>query len=130
MAIKFATSVDRWELLLARLKETVKDLPGLEPEQQQFEALVVEAKALQQQQEELRANLRKTYRLRQEVEQKGNEMRSRFTAVLQGKFGFKNEDLIAYGIRLRKKAGRRKKEEEPETVPPPVQPAPGSSTPQ
>lgn len=130
MAIQFATSVDRWELLLARLKETVKDLPGLEPEQQQLEALLLEAKALQQQQEELRASLRKTFRLRQEVEQRGNEMRSRLVAVLQGKFGFKNEDLIGYGIRLRKKPGRKKKGEEPEPVPPPVQPAPGSVTPQ
>ena len=82
-----------------------------------LDQLVTNAKSLDQEQQTLTGRLREITRLRKEAEQNSHDLRSRVAAQLRGKLGFKNENLIAYGITPRKRA--RKKPTKP--APPPLE---------
>ncbi len=110
------------ELLSAKLKPLLGEMPHLRDESESLDGMIVELKDLSHEQEDLKARLREMTRLRREAEQRSQELRSRIVAQLRGKLGFTNEQLIAFGIIPRKPRRRRAAqtpEEKPGTDPKP-----------
>jgi hypothetical protein len=120
----FQTITSFCELLNSKLKPQLKDLPHLQDESTQLDSLIARTKSLDGEQQDLVGRLREITRLRRESELEGQDLRSRVVAQLRGKLGFKNENLIGFGILPRKR--NRKK---PEKTPPPTSETP-STTPQ
>jgi hypothetical protein len=107
------------ELLSTTLKSQLEQMPHLTTESEGLDELITQLKDLSSEQEALKGRSREVSRLRREVEQRSQVMRSRIVAQLQGKLGFKNETLLAFGITPRKT--RRRKA----TTPPEEQPSAG-----
>jgi hypothetical protein len=75
----------------------------------------------------LRGRLQEITRLRREAELRSQDLRSRIVAQLRGKLGFKNENLLGYGINPRKKVRKKlEKKKAPGATPAPQAPAPAS----
>jgi chromosome segregation ATPase len=111
------------ELLSAKLKLLLGEMPHLKEESESLDGMIVELKGLSHEQEDLKGRLREMTRLRREAEQRSQELRSRIVAQLQGKLGFTNENLIAFGINPRKTRRRRATQPPEETPAADVKPA-------
>lgn len=111
--ISFAKTVSDCELLKTALDPLLGEMPHLTPENAELEAFLNDVKALRTRQEHLTGELRQITRLRKEAEKRGQDLRSRVASQLRGKLGFKNEQLLGFGIPPRRKPVRRKEEEEP-----------------
>lgn len=121
--LSYQKTISYCELLNMTLKPQLEELPHLKGESDDLDALIVELKGLDQEQQTLKGRLREITRLRQEAELRGQQMRSRIAAQLQGKLGFKNENLTAFGIIPRKRVIRRRPTTKPPIDPPdPVDP--------
>jgi hypothetical protein len=95
------------ELLSARLKPQLETLPHLREETEGLDELIGELKELDTEQQALKGRLQEIIHQRQDAERRGQELRSRIVAQIQGKLGFTNENLHAYGITPRKTTRRR-----------------------
>ncbi len=76
---------------------------------------MVDARKLEDEQENARKQLRELVRRRQELELRGEEARRRLAALLRGTFGFKSEELIPFGLNPQPRnpaASRRRKKAE------------------
>lgn len=104
------------ELLNSNLKPQLKDLPHLEDESTQLDSLVLRTKSLDGEQQVLVGRLREITRLRQEAEAEGQDLRSRVVAQIRGKLGFKNENLIGFGIPPRKRSRKKAEKASPPTT--------------
>jgi hypothetical protein len=124
--ITFAKTVADCELLKITVESLLAEMPHLAPEHAELVAFVNDAHSLNTRQQELTGDLRQTTRQRREAELRGQDLRSRVAALLRGKLGFKNEELLKFGIPPRRKRARRKTEE-PET--PPAPPVPETQNP-
>jgi hypothetical protein len=113
--ISFRKIVSFCELLNSNLKTHLADMPHLQEESAGLDALVTQAKALDNEQQLLKGRLGEITRLRREAELRGQDLRSRVAAQLRGKLGFKNENLLGFGIPPRKRV--RKKTVDPKPVP-------------
>lgn len=113
--IGFSKKIVNWEHLNGKVKPLLGEHPETVPLQGALEGHITDAKALLAEQEDLRARLRKSVRLRQEVEKNGEDIKNRLAAALQSKLGFRDEALIGFGIPVRTRRRRRK-----DVVPPEV----------
>ncbi|HEX7180701.1 MAG TPA: hypothetical protein VF756_02575 [Thermoanaerobaculia bacterium] len=95
--LAYQKTVAYCELLSTTLKPQLEGLPHLKDESESLDTLIVELKNLDSQQQALKARLQEITRLRQEAERRGRSLRSRIAAQLQGKLGFANENLLAFG---------------------------------
>ncbi|HZF09177.1 MAG TPA: hypothetical protein VFE33_10335 [Thermoanaerobaculia bacterium] len=127
MPIMFDKRVSSWDLLNRTLKPLIKDMPELAAEQQQLEALITQARTLQSQQGDSLSQFRDAVKLRRAAEQAGQELHSRIAAILKGKLGFKNNQLIPYGLQPRRNPGPKKGSGSP--TPPPPTPPPTTTPP-
>lgn len=116
--ISFQTIVTDCELLNSTLKPQLTEMPHLQEESADLDTLVENAKTLSNEQQVLRGRLREITRLRRETELRSQELRSRIAAQLRGKLGFKNENLLGFGITPQKRV-RKKPEKKPASSPPP-----------
>lgn len=114
----FQKVVTDCELLKDALEPLLGEMPHLNAENSELDAFLNEVKTLRKQQQELTGQLRQVVRLRREAEARGVDLRSRVAAQLRGKLGFKNEQLLSFGIPPRRKPVRRKPEETPSEEPP------------
>lgn len=108
------------ELLSDTLKVHLDQFPHLVGESQDLDELLGDLKGLSNEQQALKGRSREISRLRLEAEQRSQELRSRIVAQLQGKLGFSNETLLAFGVNPRKTTRRRATlppEEGPEVAP-------------
>lgn len=105
--IGFSKKVVNWEHLNGKVKPLLGEHPETAPLQGALEGHITEAKALLAEQEDLKARLRKSVRLRQEVEKNGEDIRNRLAAALQSKLGFRDEALIGFGIPVRTRRRRK-----------------------
>lgn len=131
--ISFQKTVTYCELLNSTLRTYLEELPHLKEESERMDALVVDVKVLDREQQELKGRLKEITRRRREAEKVGQELRSRVVAQIQGKLGFTNENLHAFGILPRKPTRRRAATKEPKTPPPtnpPVAPPAGATPPE
>jgi chromosome segregation ATPase len=106
--LSYQKTVSYCELLSSTLKPLLETMPHLQEESESLDELIAELKGLDTQQQALKGRLQEITHLRQVVERRGQALRSRIAAQLQGKLGFTNENLISFGINPRK-AGRRRK---------------------
>jgi len=119
--VVFASLVADCRLLKASVEGLLAEMPHLSPEHAELEAFLEEVETLYHHQKELTGELRKTVRLRQEAELRGQDLRSRVAAQLRGKLGFTNEQLLGFGVPPRRKAVRRRSEEPPPPEEPPTE---------
>ena len=115
--LSYQKTVTYCELLSVTLKTQLEEMPHLKDESESLDALIAELKGLDAQQSALRGRLSEIIRLRQEAERRGQSLRSRIAAQLQGKLGFTNENLLAFGINPRRPGRRRATPEIPAKTP-------------
>jgi hypothetical protein len=115
------------ELLKDTIEPLLTEMPHLAPEHTELGSFLDNIRTLRTRQQELTGQLRQTTRLRRETEQKGQDLRSRVAAQLRGKLGFKNEQLLKFGVPPRRKAVRRKAEAPAGGTPPAAKPSAASS---
>jgi hypothetical protein len=96
------------ELLSATLKPQLEALPHLREESADLDGVITELKAFDTEQQTLTGRLKEIIHLRQDAEIRGQKLRSRIVAQIQGKLGFTNENLHAFGITPRKTTRRRR----------------------
>jgi pyruvate/2-oxoglutarate dehydrogenase complex dihydrolipoamide acyltransferase (E2) component len=126
--LSFQKIVSYCELLNSTLKPQLTEMPHLQDESAALDALVLQAKSLDNEQQVLRGRLREITRLRRETERQGQDLRSRIAAQIRGKMGFDNENLLGFGIPPRKRT--RKKPQDPAEAPSPAPvPAPSPQPP-
>lgn len=111
-------------MLDEQLKGELEVRPYIEPFSIELASLIDEAHDLQVQQEATRAQFRELIRLRQEIELRGDDLRSRIASFLRGEFGSKSEKLLRFGITPLPRTKVRKPESPP--LPQPEAPAPAS----
>ena len=119
--ITFQKIVGDCELLSSNLKPLLTEMPLLQEESNTLDALIAKAKSLGNEQQVLTGRLREITRLRIEAQRESLLMRGRVAALLRGKLGFENENLLGFGVPPRK---RTRKKPELKVTPPP---APASS---
>jgi len=98
-ADSFSIKVNNWSLMKSNLEPRLDQLPAqARPLQEELSTVVVDARQLEDEQENARKQLRELVRRRQELELRGEEARRRLAALLRGTFGFKSEELIPFGL--------------------------------
>jgi DNA repair exonuclease SbcCD ATPase subunit len=107
--LQFRNRFGGWKLLANAVRPLLEKAPELTEQHGRLEALIQEADSLVNEQETLRARLRKTTHRRQEIERQGEELRQRLTAGVQNRLGFASDSLVGYGIAPRQKRVRRSK---------------------
>ena len=116
-SISFQKIVGDCELLSSNLKPLLTEMPLLQEESNALDALIAKAKSLGNEQQVLTGRLREITRLRIEAQRESLLMRGRVAALLRGKLGFENENLIGFGVPPRK---RTRKKPELKVIPPPA----------
>jgi hypothetical protein len=96
-----------WQVLVNNLKESAV-LPHVSEEIAQLEALLAEARALQNRFESFRTQAREVQAELRRLGRQGNVIRGRLGANLRGKLGFTSESLIRYGYRPQPVVVRRR----------------------
>ncbi len=127
--ITFQKIVGDCELLSSNLKPLLTEMPLLKEESDALDTLIVRAKSLGNEQEVLTGRLREITRLRQEAQRESNDMRSRVAALLRGKLGFKNENLLGFGVPPRKRV-RKTAEKKATPQPAPAEPVTAADSPE
>jgi hypothetical protein len=129
--ISFQKIIGDCEILTSNLRPLLTEMPLLQEESEALEALITRAKSLASEQKVLTGRLREITRLRQEAQRESNDMRSRVAALLRGKLGFQNENLLGFGVPPRKRARNKRVTPQPTPTPTvPVVPAPVPGTPE
>ncbi|HEX5759765.1 MAG TPA: hypothetical protein VF121_11265 [Thermoanaerobaculia bacterium] len=118
----FAERFARWQLMVENLKDT-EEIGHLAPDQQLLERQLAEARVLESRLEDLRSQFRTVTARMRRLATEGDSSRGRLAASLQGKFGFGNETLLRYGVKLRRPPRRRPKQQTPEPTAPEASPA-------
>jgi hypothetical protein len=118
----FSRKFNDLKVLEAGLKDDLGVRPYIEPYYNELQTVLGEAEDLQARQEAARAQFRGLIRMRQEIELRGDAVRSRIGAFLRGELGFRSEELLRFGILPLPRVRARKPEIPP--TPPPEAPAP------
>lgn len=121
--------ISRWEVLISNLKPTSTEMPHVAADLDELEQLLGEARTLFSRQEDQRAEARETSRQLRELASRGDSIRSRVGANLQGRHGFTSELLVKYGFKPRRVPRRRVKKEQPPQAPAPTAPPAPASPP-
>jgi len=106
--LSFQKTISFCELLSATLKPQLDEFPHLREESVSLDGVIIELRDLDTEQQALRGRLKEIVHLRQDAESRGQNLRSRIVAQIQGKLGFTNENLYAFGITPRKTTRRRR----------------------
>jgi hypothetical protein len=105
-AVTFTRRTSKWELLSQNVAPLLPQLPFLRESVAELDSLIVEAKALDSEQEEARGRLQDVIHRRQAVERRGENLRRRVTSHLRGVFGFASQQLLQFGVRPHKSGPR------------------------
>ena len=118
-----AEKFSRWGVTASNLREHLEELPHVAADLAEMDQMVVEARALESQQEALRGQAREINSKLKELAKEGERLRSRLRAHLQAKFGPTSEALRKFGFAPRRTPRRPRVVEAPE----PERPAGSSS---
>lgn len=88
----------RWQVLVNNLKESAA-LSHVTEEMAQLEALLGQARSLQDRYEHFRTQAREVQAELDRLGRQGDEVRGRLGANLRGKLGFTSESLLRYGFK-------------------------------
>lgn len=116
--VNFSKKVTNWEQTAGAVRIKLEEMPEATPLLDSLVKLIGDARTLLLEQEDLRGRLRKTVRLRQQMEIDGEEMKNRLAAYLQAKLGFKDETLIGFGVPFRTRRRRTAKKKPAADAPP------------
>ena len=105
----FAKKITGWELLNANIQPHLAEMPHLQEIATAIEALIVEAKSLDSEQELARSQLQDIIHRRQALEKRGQDLRRRAASHLRGSFGFGSDELVKFGVRPRPTGSRKRK---------------------
>src|SRR5437016_11528346 len=102
MAVKGKSSSERttrWDVLLTNVKSSLPDMPHIADDFKALEALLLQARALETQREDLRsqASVASSQLVKALVE--GDKIRARMGSNLKGKLGFTDAILGKYGFK-------------------------------
>jgi hypothetical protein len=121
----------RWDVLLTNVKSSLPDMPHIADDFKALETLLLQARALETQREDLRSQASVASGELVKALSEGDKIRARMGSTLKGKFGFTDATLRKYGFKP--VAIRRRKSSPP---PPaagdqgtPVAPPPGTNPP-
>src|SRR5436305_13160392 len=118
MAIRGNSSSERttrWDVLLTNVKPSLSDMPHVADDFKVLEALLLQARALETQREDLRSQARSASGQLVKALTEGDKVRARMGSTLKGKFGFTDATLVKYGFKPISTVRRRK------SVTPPVE---------
>ncbi|HEX3557023.1 MAG TPA: hypothetical protein VIA62_27680 [Thermoanaerobaculia bacterium] len=118
-AVTFARRTGQWELLGSQIAPLLAEMPFLREIAMELDSLLVEAKALDIEQEVVRGWLQDVIHRRQGVEARGERLRRRAASHLRGFFGFASEELVRFGVHPRP-TGPRGPRRKPLAEAPPV----------
>jgi hypothetical protein len=104
-------------MMSTNLKPHLADMPFLQPIVTELDALIFDGKSLDSEQEVARKQLADITHRRQEIEKRGEQLRTRISAHLKGSFGYTSDELIQFGISPRPRVVRRKKQLKPAAEP-------------
>src|SRR5436305_10905804 len=122
----FAEKMSRSSVMVTNVKAHLQEVPYLTDDVASLEQLVGDGRALESRQDDLRSQFQENTKKMKTLASQAEKLRARLAAGLQSKFGFTNETLLKFGVKLRR-VPRRKPAAKP--VPPAPNPAP-SPTPQ
>ncbi|HEX3551944.1 MAG TPA: hypothetical protein VIA62_01800 [Thermoanaerobaculia bacterium] len=121
----FSERLSRSSVLVTNAKEHLTEVPFLADDIAALDRLVQDGRALESRQDDLRSQSQENTKKMKLLASQADKLRSRLSAGLQSKYGFANETLLKFGVKLRRPP-RRKAAAKP--VPPPTT-APTPSTP-
>ncbi len=101
-------TVADWEVLHGSLASDIAAMPHIVADRDALQALIVELKALDREQELHKSALRETNQKRKELLGSGQDVIARLAASLRARFGPKSEQLIRYGIKPQPREIRRR----------------------
>lgn len=101
----FKDLIADWEKLLAAIRETPGGIPHIHDFQLDLEKAVETARALKTRQLARRAAAQRTTRQLDEAVAQGRDAASRTRSYLKGCLGFRNEDLVRFGVKPSRKRG-------------------------
>ena len=110
-----AAEIDRWQTLANNLAPQIDSLPGLKDSFTQFLALLDRAKTARGQIHTKKADLDTAFTARDEIMVEGASLFSRLRLGLQSAHGPESPRLREFGLKPRKKTGRK-----PKSPPPPA----------
>jgi hypothetical protein len=111
-----AAEIDRWQALAKNLAPQINQMPVLQQEFTQFQALLAEALAVRNQLNTLQADLAAAFVERNQTLLDGGDLFSRLSLALQAAHGPTSPQLRAYGLKPRRRTGRPRKTVTPPTV--------------
>ena len=132
MAAKGQSSAEkfsRWGITASNLREHLEEMPHVAADLAEMDKLIVEARALESQQEAIRGQAREVTAQLQELAKNGEKLRSRLRAHLQARFGPTSESLLKFGFRPRRVPRRKPGTDAPEAKPGTPAAAPMQSNP-
>ena len=102
----FAKRINDWDLLNTNIKPHLPDMPHLQGVSAELDALIVQSKQIDSQQEVARGQFQDAVHQRQSLEKEGQTLRQRASSLLKGTLGSESDDLVKFGIRPRKTGPR------------------------
>jgi len=118
----YADRFTRWERLYQNLTVHAQELPEIADDLKHLQDLVQRASAMRSQQDASKAQFQDDVTARRALDQEGEELRTRISFTLKGKYGIHGDKLYAFGLRPVK--ARRSKKAATTNPPPPDTPAP------
>jgi hypothetical protein len=129
-AVTFAKKITEWELLNTNIKPELPNMPHLQGVSADLDALIVQSKQLDSQQEVARGQFQDSVHQRQALEKKGQTLRQRASSLLKGTLGSESDDLVKFGIRPRKTGPRGPNKPKPPVTPETPAASPAAAAPQ
>jgi hypothetical protein len=108
--------IARWKVIAAGIRAHLASLPLFTGRLEEMERVIDEAEQLQIRQKALMAELQFLNRQRGELAVTGEDLRTRLAAMIQAEHGFKNQKLIEFGVKPRRRPRPRKEETEQPTL--------------
>jgi hypothetical protein len=117
-----AERTTRWDVMVSNLKPSLPEMPFVADDLEELEEVLAQTRALEALKADLRSQARQASAKIKVMLRKGDSLRSRLGANLQGKLGFSDPTLAKYGVRPRSTVVRRRKAGG--TPPPPAESSP------
>ncbi len=115
----FSERMSRSSVLVTNAKDHLTEVPFLADDVAALDRLIQDGRALESRQDDLRSQFQENTKKMRTLASEADKLRSRLAAGLQSKYGFANETLLKFGVKLRRPPRRKAAAKQ---VPPPVTP--------
>ena len=128
----FAEKMSRNSVMVTNAKANLQEVPYLTDDVATLEQMVGQGRVLESRQDELRSQFQENTKKMKTLAAEAEKLRSRLSAGLQSKYGFTNETLLKFGVKLRRiprRTAAAKPVPPPETTPSPAPQIPATTKP-